>query len=85
MSGQVLRIVEQYSYLEVIIDHQLSWKAHTEYVSSKAMKLIGLLNHNLNTCSKKLSYKQFVLPVLDFASSIWDPDHQNQIHRLEII
>ena len=88
MSGQVLRIVEQHSYLGVIIDHQLSWKPHVEYVCGKAMKLIGFLNRNLHTCSKELkelSYKQFVLPVLDYASSIWDPYHQNQINKLEMI
>ena len=60
-----LGLLKQYSYLGVITDHKLSWKPHIEYVSSKAMKLIGLLNRNLNTCSKELSYKQFVLPVLD--------------------
>ena len=52
------------------------------------MKLIGFLNYNLHTCSKELkelSYKQFVLPVLDYASSIWDPYHQNQINELEMI
>ena len=52
------------------------------------MKLIGFLNRNLHTCSKELkelSYKQFVLPVLDYASSIWDPYHQNQINKFEMI
>ena len=34
---------------------------------------------------KKLSYKQFMLLVLDYASSIWDPYHQNQINQLEMI
>ena len=88
MSGQVLKIVEQHSYLGVIIDHQLSWNPHIDYVRGKATKLIGFLNRNLRTCSKELkelSYKQFVLPVLDYASSIWDPYHQNQINKLEMI
>ena len=64
MSGQVLKIVEQHSYLGVIIDHRLSWKPHVDYLSGKVMKLIGFLNHNLHACSKELkalSYKQFVL------------------------
>ena len=88
MSGQVLKTVEQHSYLGIIIDHQLSWKPHTEYVCGKVMKLIGFLNCNLNACSKEskeLSYKQFMLPVLDYALSVWDPYHQNQINRLEMI
>ena len=85
MSGQVLKIVKQHSYFGVIIDYQLSWKPHIDYLCGKAMKLIGFLNYNLHICSKELkelSYKQFVLPVLDYASSIWDPYHQNQINKL---
>ena len=60
MSDQALKTVNQHSYLGVIIDHQLSWKPHIEYVCGKAMKLIGFLNRNLCTCSKELkelSYK----------------------------
>ena len=44
MSGQALKIFKQYSYLGVIIDHQLSWKPHVDYMCRKAMKQIGLLN-----------------------------------------
>ena len=33
MSGQVLKIAERHSYLGVIIDHQLSWKPHIDYVA----------------------------------------------------
>ena len=46
MSGQDLKIVE---YLGVIIDHQLSWKPHADYVRGKAMKQIKFLNCNLHT------------------------------------
>ena len=47
MSGQDLKIVKQHPYLGVIIDHQLSWKLHVDYVRDKAMKPIGFLNRNL--------------------------------------
>ena len=43
MSGQVHKIIEQHSPLEIIIDHQLSWKPHIDYVCGKAIKLIGFL------------------------------------------
>ena len=49
---------------------------------------IGFLNRNLRACSKplkELSYKQFVLPILDYASSVWDPYHQGNINKLEMI
>ena len=56
----------------------------TIYVCGKAMKLIGFFNCNLHTCSKELkelSYKQSMLPILDYTSSIWDPYDQNQINN----
>ena len=52
------------------------------------MKQIGFLNRNLRACSKplkELSYKQFVLPILEYASSVWDPYHQGNINKLEMI
>ena len=90
MSRQDLKIVKQHPYLGVIIDHQLSWKPHVDYACGKAMKQIGFffLNRNLRACSKplkELSYKQFVLPILDYASSVWDPYHQGNINKLEMI
>jgi len=84
----ILKIVEQHPYLGVIIDHQLSWKPHVDYVRGKAMKQIGFLNRNLRACSKplkELNYKQFVLRILDYASSVWDPYHQGNINKLEMI
>ena len=42
---------------------------------SKATRLIGILQHNLHNCSKEpkeLSYKQFVLPALEYAATVWD-------------
>ena len=52
------------------------------------MKQIGFLNRNLCACSKplkELSCKQFVLPILDYVSSVWDPYHQGNINKLEMI
>ena len=75
MSGQVLKIVEQHPYLGVIIDHQLSWKPHVNYIASyEAKQWNNWINRNLRTCSKplkELNYKQFVLPVLDYSYFIY--------------
>jgi len=75
-------------YGGVILDHQLLWKLHVDYVHGKAMKQIDFLNQNLCACSKplkELSYKQFVLPILDYASSVWDPYHQGNINKPKMI
>ena len=52
------------------------------------MKQIGFLNCNLYACSKtlkELSYKQFVLPILDYTSSVWDPYHHGDVNKLEMV
>jgi len=91
MSGQDLKTVEQHPSLGVIIDHQLSWKPHVDYVRGKAMKQIEFLNRNLHACSKtlkKLSYKQFVsqcaanLRLHFICLGLY---HQGDVNKLEMI
>ena len=88
MSGKLLKIVKQHSYLGIQIDHHLSWNSQVDYVCSKAMRLIGFLQRNLRNCSKELkelSYKQFVLPILEYASTVWDPYHLCNVNKIEMI
>ena len=88
MSGKLLKIVQQHSYLGIQIDHHLSWNSQVDYVCSKAMRLIGFLQRNLRNCSKELkelSYKQFVLPILEYASTVWDPYHLCNVNKIEMI
>ena len=58
------------------------------YVCGKATRLLGFLKRNLRNCPralKELSYKHFILPTLDYAVSIWDPYHCNNINKIEMI
>jgi len=34
---------------------------------------------------KELSYKQFILPVLEYAGAIWDPYHLTDFNKIEMI
>ena len=63
-------------------------RPQVEYVCKKAIRLVGFLQHNLWNSPRtlrELSYKQFILPVLECASTILDPYHQNNINKLEMI
>jgi len=49
---------------------------------------VGFLQCNLRNSPRtlrELSYKQFILPILEYASTIWDPYHQNNINKLKMI
>ena len=72
MHGSPLCIVDHHSYLGVVLDHKLSWEPHQNY---KVNRLLAFLNRNLpraNQCLREYSYKQLVLPVLDYCATIWD-------------
>ena len=88
MSGKLLKIIKQHAYLGIQIDHHLSWNSQVDYVCSKVTRLIGFLQHNLRSCSKELkelSYKQFVLPILEYITTVWDPYHLHNINKIEMI
>ena len=52
------------------------------------MRKLNFLRRNLQNCPKnlkELSYKQIVLSLLEYAATIWDPYHQNDISKIEMI
>ena len=78
---EVLESVEHGKYLGVIIDKQLSWKKHIASISSKANQVRQFLQRNISFCSKDvklLCYKTFIRPIVEYASTIWDPVDNKQ-------
>ena len=69
-------------------DHKLSWEAYQNYVSAKVNRLLIILNRNLptdNQCLHEYSYKQLMLPVLDYCATIWDPYYLNAVHGIVML
>ena len=88
MNGTTLNIVSQHPCLGITLDHKLSWHSHIETLCHKANRTLGFLKHNIYNLPRHLherSYKQLVLPMLHYCSSIWDPYHHNAIKQLEMI
>ena len=88
MNDTTLNIASQHPYLGVTLDHKLSWHPHFEALCHKANCTLGFLKYNLYNLPMYLrerSYKQIILPMFDYCSSIWDPCHQNATNQLEMI
>ena len=88
MYGSPLVTTEQHSYLGVQLHHKLSWQPHIQYTCNKASKILGFLQRNLRHCPvdlRQLTYKQFVLPILEYCAPIWDPYHQKYIRQIEMV
>ena len=76
LEGTDLENVENIIYFGVTITCDLRWNTYVSNVCTKANRTIGFLRRNLYSCpqaKKEAAYKGLVRPVLDYGSSVWDP------------
>ena len=86
LHGQVLEQVSESKYLGLIHQQDGSWTRHIEETVKKANQTLGFLRRNLKIGSvrtKNLAYKTLVRPILEYASSVWDPHLQKDIDEIE--
>ena len=70
-----IKRVSTFKYLGVLLDEQLSWREHTNAVSKKVSKRLGLLSRVrecLTIKASKCVYNSIVQPVFDYADIVWD-------------
>jgi hypothetical protein len=73
-------------YLGVHVIQDLSWNYHIQQTSAKASRSVGFLRQNLRGYPqdvKAQAYTTLVRPVLEYASTVWDPYTFHQIYALE--
>ena len=76
------------TYLGVKIDQRLKWSEHISSTISKANSANAFLKHNLSGCSSKVKkncYLSIVRPILEYASIVWLPHTQCDIHKIEMV
>ena len=86
IGGQQLQHVTHHPYLGVELADDLSWGPHLDKMIPKAQRTLNLLRRNLSDCSqntKDVANNTLVRPVLEYASTSWDPYQANHIHRME--
>jgi len=67
--------------------NKLSWAPQINNICSTANRL-GFLKQNLYHASqhtKEHVYKQFLLSPIEYWSALWDPYHQSDVSKLEVI
>ncbi len=86
MLGHVLAKVDHHPYLGVELSSNMSWQHHINNTAAKAQRAVNFVRRNLNKCdteTKSLAYKALVRPIMEYASTVWDPYQVNQIYQLE--
>lgn len=74
-------------YLGIILDPQLTFSAHIDYLCKKLGKKIGFLcrvSHCLSQWAKTLVYNTIIRPHFDYCSSLLISCTKENMHRLQI-
>jgi hypothetical protein len=75
MNNFHIEFVKEFNYLGIVIDQHLSWKPHTDLISKKISKTVGILNRLKTTLPKNVLmniYNALVLPYLTYGSILWE-------------
>ncbi len=86
LNDTVLKDVKTNPYLGVTLSDDLKWTTHIGKITSKASSVLGFLRRNLRFCPpqvRKSAYLALIRSTLEYASTIWDPNQQGLIDKLE--
>ena len=88
INTQKLQSVEQHPYLGIVFDQTMPFIPHINSITSKATRTLNFVKRNLCNCSQQTKSRactSLVRPTLEYASSVWDPHHNNYIASIEKI
>lgn len=81
-----IELVNSYKYLGFIVDRQMKFKEHIQYICKKVAKKIGVLSRcssYLTVESRKLVYNTIILPHFLYGATIIYLAQQNELNRLQ--
>ena len=88
LHGRDLELETSARYLGVIVNGDVTWDEHIDSMCAKANGTLGFLKRNIKISSQKIkevAYNTYVRPILEYASSVWDPHTQKNIDGIEAI
>jgi len=87
-SGTNVECVSSHKVLGVVVNENLCWKEHCHVICTKVQKSLFLLRKLKNVLPKSAKlqfYNSFILPHLDYCSTIWFNDHTDVTKPLNIL
>lgn len=80
-----LEATNSYKYLGVHITSNLTWNKHIKCITNQGNRFLGCLRRNFSRAPSPLLlllYKTLLSPMLEYASAIWEPYHDNLTHSM---
>ena len=83
--GHPLEHVSESKYLGLTVRRDMNWSQHINNTTKKANQALGFLRRNLRINSiqvKQQAYFTYVRPIVEYASTVWDPYRAYQQHQI---
>ena len=80
--------VTEYKYLGLIIDSDLKWTPHINYIKSKILPIIGILKrlkHILPLSIKKQIYYSLIQSHINYLIAIWGSAAKTHLHCIKVL
>ena len=88
INGTKISEVKTTKFLGVIIDSNLTWKPHIDYVSTKISKNIGIITKARRLFDNKTLltlYYSFIFPYLNYCIHLWGSTFQSYLDKLVVL
>ena len=75
MCNTIIEKVEEFNFLGLTLDTHVNWKKHSEKISNKCSRIIGILNrimHTLHQQIKIMLYNSLLMPHINYCLTTWD-------------
>ena len=75
-------------YLGIMLDDELNWKSHIDYIETKLIKFTSLfykIRHKLTPECRKALYYAMIYPHLIFAIELYGSATVNNLHKLQML
>ena len=85
IDGKKLLPSTHVKYLGIIIDQHLNWSYHTDYISAKLSRSVGMLSkirHYVNVHTLRMIYYGIFSSTLTYAAQIWGQIQNQHINRV---
>ena len=85
INGIKIECVDNFTFLGVIIDKNLTWKNHLKKVSNKIVRIIGIMNKLKLTLPQNILiiiYNSLIIPHINYCILLWGSEN-NRISKLQ--
>ena len=86
MNSACIQKVDKHIQLGLILQNNVSWRCHIQYIFEKASKklnILKLLKYKLNRSTLVCLYKSLIRPLVEYGDAIWDNCTEGEASLLE--